>query len=331
MTATLAAAATLPALLAWIAIAALRRSKVATRLSDHPNERSLHSRPTPRVGGLGMIAAIAPFALLAGGPLATALGCALALAVVSVLDDAGGLPIAVRLPAHLAAAAVFVLAAGIGAGGTIGPAAAIAVTSVVAIAWMANLFNFMDGSDGLAGGMAAIGFATLALGAAQGGAMALAMIAAAIASAAVGFLGHNLPPARAFLGDAGSVPLGFLAAALGLIGVQSGAWPPAFPVLVFSPFIVDATVTLLRRLFRGERVWIAHRTHHYQRLILAGWSRARLLAAAYGLMAAASLSALLLLAGRWERSAIIAVWAALYALILIVIDLKTRTMSDPAP
>lgn len=328
----LALAASLPLVIAWLAVALLRRSPIARRLTDHPNARSLHSRPTPRVGGLGIIAGVLPFALASDGALAAAFACAFLLAIVSALDDARGLPIAVRLPAHLAAATVFVLATGTAANGAAGQAAAVALASVIGIAWMANLFNFMDGSDGLAGGMAAIGFATLALGAASAGETGLAIAAAAIASASAGFLGHNLPPAKAFLGDAGSVPLGFLAAALGLLGVHSGAWPLAFPLLAFSPFIVDATYTLLRRLARGERIWIAHRTHGYQRLVLAGWSPGRLAATAYALMAAACACALLLShRGPEERSAIIAVWIALYALILAAIAIRTRTMSDSAP
>jgi UDP-N-acetylmuramyl pentapeptide phosphotransferase/UDP-N-acetylglucosamine-1-phosphate transferase len=192
---------------------------------------------------------------------------------------------------------------------------------------MTNLFNFMDGSDGLAGGMAAIGFGALAAGAAAAGAMALALTAAAIASASVGFLLHNFPPARVFLGDAGSVPLGFLAAALGLHGMLVGAWPLWFPFLVFSPFIADATVTILRRAARRERFWRAHRGHFYQRLVLAGWSRRALALRAYALMAAAGLSAL---AGRAQgpevQFGIILGWAAFYALLLVAIERRLRSV-----
>lgn len=118
------------------------------------------------------------------------------------------------------------------------------------------------------------------------------MTCMAIAGAAIGFLACNFPPARVFMGDAGSVPLGFLAGAFGLAGWRAGIWPLWFPLLVFSPFIFDATVTLGRRLSRGERVWQAHRDHAYQRLILAGWSHRRLALTAWLLMVASAASAL---------------------------------------
>ncbi|MBK9954574.1 MAG: hypothetical protein IPP18_05395 [Rhodocyclaceae bacterium] len=162
---------------------------------------------------------------------------------------------------------------------------------MLALAWMTNLYNFMDGTDGLAGGMAVIGFGAYGL-AAWANAPALSMTCMAIVGAAIGFLAFNFPPAKVFMGDAGSIPLGFLAGALGILGWREGIWPVWFPILVFSPFIVDATVTLWRRLLRGERVWQAHRQHCYQRLILAGWSRRRLVLVAWALMAAAAVTAL---------------------------------------
>jgi UDP-N-acetylmuramyl pentapeptide phosphotransferase/UDP-N-acetylglucosamine-1-phosphate transferase len=95
------------------------------------------------------------------------------------------------------------------------------------------------------------------------------------------------------MGDAGSIPLGFLAGALGLQGWHQGLWPLWFPLAVFAPFIADASVTLLRRLLRRERVWQAHRSHYYQRVILLGWSHRRTALAEYGLMAASGAAALL--------------------------------------
>jgi UDP-N-acetylmuramyl pentapeptide phosphotransferase/UDP-N-acetylglucosamine-1-phosphate transferase len=190
---------------------------------------------------------------------------------------------------------------------------------------MTNLFNFMDGSDGLAGGMAAIGFATLAAAAGSAGAIAVALAATAIASASVGFLLHNLPPARAFLGDCGAVPLGFLAGAIGLYGALGSLWPLWFPVLVFSPFIADATVTVALRIWRRERFWRAHRSHFYQRLVLAGWTPRRLAASAYALMIAAAASALAARAAGPEiQFGIILGWAAIYALIFIAIERRVR-------
>jgi len=104
----------------------------------------------------------------------------------------------------------------------------------VAVGWMANLYNFMDGADGMAGGMALIGFSVYALAAAVGGAPAFALVNLCVAAAALGFLVFNFPPARVFMGDAGSIPLGFLAGALGLQGWAQDLWPLWFPLVVFG-------------------------------------------------------------------------------------------------
>lgn len=324
-----------PALIAWAAIEMLSRSRWARRLADHPNERSLHAVPTPRIGGLGIVLGVAPIALphavglLGSGPLAVTLACAFALALISLVDDLRHLPVAVRLAAHGIAAAVVV--ATLGGVPTDAVSWLVAALATVAIMWATNLFNFMDGSDGLAGGMALLGFAAYAIAAALAGDRVLALVSAAIASASAGFLAHNFPPARAFLGDAGSIPLGFLAGALGLYGVSTGAWPLAFPILVFAPFVVDATVTLLLRALRGEKLWRAHRSHHYQRLVLAGWSRRRLALTAYALMAACAASALLLArAGFMLQCGIILAWAAAFALLLVSIHRQTTRMAESA-
>jgi UDP-N-acetylmuramyl pentapeptide phosphotransferase/UDP-N-acetylglucosamine-1-phosphate transferase len=147
------------------------------------------------------------------------------------------------------------------------------VVSVGVIAFVlvaaTNFYNFMDGSDGLAGAMAVCGFAALAFGAALDRTASFVPLLV-VAAAALPFLVRNLPPARVFLGDAGAVPLGFFAAAAGIAGTLAGTWPAWFPVLVFLPFEADAIVTLARRLWRRERVWEAHRSHYYQRLVRLG-------------------------------------------------------------
>lgn len=272
-----------------------------------------------------MAGALPLMAVAADGALAIIAACALAVSLVSLLDDMRSLPIEVRLPAHTVAAAVSVLAfasplPGGSAWGWVEAGAAI-----LALVWMANLFNFMDGADGLAGGMALIGFAALAIAAHGSGFTAIALASTAIASASAGFLLHNFPPARVFLGDSGSVPLGFLAAAVGAYGAATGAWPWWFPALVFSPFIVDASVTIVRRLALGERIWIAHRTHYYQRLVLAGWTRRRLALAAYALMIAVAVSALAASRATFEvQCAIILLWFAIYLTLLVAIERRTR-------
>ena len=155
---------------------------------------------------------------------------------------------------------------------------------VLAIAWLTNLYNFMDGADGLAAGMTVIGFAAYAVAATLADEPELATICLCIAAASGAFLVFNFHPARIFLGDVGSIPLGFLAAALGIVGWRDEAWPLWFPAAVFAPSIADATLTLARRLLRGERVWQAHRDHYYQRMVRGGLGHRGTAYVAYALM-----------------------------------------------
>jgi UDP-N-acetylmuramyl pentapeptide phosphotransferase/UDP-N-acetylglucosamine-1-phosphate transferase len=212
------------------------------------------------------------------------LAIALALAVVSFLDDLRGLRPALRLVLHLAAAALLVL------GAQNDPLTLVPL--LLAIAWFTNLYNFMDGADGLAGGMAVLGFGACAAAAVQADANPLAFACAVPAAAAAAFLLFNFPPARVFMGDAGSIPLGFLAGVLGLAGWRDGAWPWWFPLLVFGPFVADATFTLLRRMARRERLSQAHRSHYYQRLVRMGLGHRRTALLEYAAMAACAALAL---------------------------------------
>lgn len=245
---------------------------------DHPNARSLHSAPVPRSGGLALFCG-ATVAIASSGIGWPFVAATLALVAISLLDDWREVPALVRLFSHLAVAAGFLMATDLVSSWI------AAGVLVVAIVWMANLYNFMDGADGLAGGMALIGFTVLGGAAWQHAETAVALAAFGIAAAALAFLLFNFPPARIFMGDAGSVPCGFSAAALGLLGWSRGAWPLWFPLVVFCPFVLDATVTLLRRLARGEQVWRPHRSHYYQRQVLMGWTHRQLAVAEYSLMA----------------------------------------------
>lgn len=245
---------------------------------DHPNKRSLHSAPVPRVGGVAICAVALPVLAFFWSPAIALI--AVALAILSYLDDRGGLPVPVRFAGHIAAAVLLVL--------TVETALHWAVLALIALAaaWMINLYNFMDGSDGLAGGMALIGFGAYSAAASRAGIEPIALASATIAACAAAFLYFNWHPARIFMGDAGSIPLGFLAAAIGFAGWEANAWPWWFPPLVFSPFIVDATVTLLRRMLNGERFWAAHRSHYYQRLVQLGWGHRKTAQAELALMLA---------------------------------------------
>lgn len=290
---------------------------------DQPNERSLHDSPVPRTGGIGLSLGIAGGWAIALPALAWPFWSALALLIiVSFLDDylAQGLSAALRFGTHLLAAALVVA--------TLPPlngSFAYAVPAALVIAWMCNLYNFMDGSDGLAGGMTAVGFFCYALAAVFFGHAAFALTNFAIAGAAAGFLVYNFHPARIFLGDAGSIPLGFLAAVFGLQGWLDGIWPWWFPLLVFSPFIVDATVTLARRVFARVAVWRAHRDHYYQRLVRLGWGHRRTALAEYALMVACGAAAL---AGRdaspGAQWVLLLVAGLVYAALITTITLAWR-------
>ena len=300
----------------WLTLAWLLR-RGGRMPMDHPNERSLHATPTPRIGGIGIMAgiAVASLALADTGLLPVMLG-AFALAGVSLADDVRGLPVWLRFLAHFVAAAGCLFALGL-TGWTL-------LAGTLAAVWMTNLYNFMDGSDGLAGGMAAIGFGALAGAAWLGGAPGPAAFSAAIAAAALAFLRFNFPPARLFMGDAGSIPLGFLAATLGVLGIQQGVWHWSVPLLAFSPFIVDASVTLARRALRGEEVWRAHRDHYYQRLVRMGCSHRRLAGIAYALMGVAALSGLVMEALPEARWGILVGWAIFYTWAMHAIDRRWK-------
>lgn len=255
---------------------------------DLPNERSLHSVPTPRSGGLVAIPVVLVLwiALVPAVPWSIWIACALLFAI-SALDDVRDLPVVARFACHLGVAALVCV--------TLADASwhwSTLIAGTLAIGWMINLYNFMDGSDGLAGGMALIGFGAYGAAAWSAGQPNLALAAWTLSGAALGFLIWNFPPAKVFLGDAGSIPFGGLAGALGLLGWARGVWPAWFPVVVFSPFIVDASVTLTRRAWRGERIWQAHREHCYQRLVRLGWSHKRTAMAEYALMLGCAMIAL---------------------------------------
>ena len=301
--------------LAAAAVRLLMTDRLARLVLDLPNERSLHDRPIPRTGGIGlMLAAGVSWWAFAAHPLSGAVALAGGLAALFLIDDVRGLAVPLRFGSQLLAAAAFVALSG---------AHPLWLTPflIVGIVWSTNLYNFMDGANGLAGGMAVAGFGSYALASHFAGDPDVAVVAVIVAGAAAGFLVWNFDPARIFLGDAGSIPLGFLAAALGIVGWSRGLWPFWWPVLVFSPFVVDACVTLVQRALRGESLTKAHRSHYYQRLVRMGWSHRRLALIHYGLMLAVAATALAL---RTAPAVAVGVallsWSAVYVAIAVVID-----------
>ncbi|MBY0271415.1 MAG: glycosyl transferase [Burkholderiales bacterium] len=308
-------------IVAALVVGWLARSRAARIALDEPNARSLHVAAVPRTGGIGLLLGVAAGWSYAAPQLPWALWAALGLLIaVSLLDDVRGLSAAVRLAAHLLAAAL--AAPALISGHESMPLLALAV---FAISWMCNLYNFMDGSDGLAGGMAVSGFLAYAIAAWLAGSVQFALLNLAVAAAAAGFLLHNFHPARIFLGDAGAVPLGFLAAAFGITGWLQQDWTWWFPLLVFSPFIVDASVTLARRLLSGARVWEAHRDHYYQRLVQLGLGHRGTALAGYALMALCGLAALWIMTlGTSLQYAALAAAGVLYVALIVAIERAWR-------
>lgn len=295
-------------------------SKVGKKVQDIPNERSLHETPVPRIGGVAMMAGLLTGWMLMLTSLKWWIVLPLiGLFIVSLLDDMHNLPVRKRLMAHLAAAAILV----VGAGLFTQQGVLIALIALLLTVWMTNLYNFMDGSDGLAGGMALIGFSMYGVAALIAHDDTQAMLNFTIGAAALGFLYNNFHPAKIFLGDAGSIPLGFLAAGMGLWGWQQGYWAAWFPILVFSPFIVDATITLVKRTVRGVKVTEAHREHYYQRLIQMGWSHGTVALVEYGLMLAAGVSAISALQ-QGVPWMLLLVWCGIYAVLMMVVDMAWR-------
>ncbi len=309
------------ALVSGLLTLVLLLSKAGKEVQDVPNERSLHEAPVPRIGGVGMLAGI-----LSGWALVLKLlewWIVLPLVLlfaVSLVDDLKGVAVSKRLAAHFAAALMLVLGSGLMMQNPV-----LAIALVLAVVWMTNLYNFMDGTDGLAGGMAFIGFTAFGAALLIHGDDDRAMINFAVSAAALGFLFHNFPPAKVFMGDAGSIPLGFLAAALGLWGWQHGSWPAWFPVLVFSPFIADTTITLIKRSLRGAKVTEAHREHYYQRLVQMGWGHRAVAQSEYALMLAAGISAVWAAQQSSDFPWVLSlVWCGIYATLALLIERRWK-------
>lgn len=314
------------------------------RILDHPNERSLHALPMPRNGGVAVttavLAGLAVAQIGVGLPPDTIwiIAAASPVAIISLIDDWHDMPVRLRLFVHIGSA-VLLAVAGLTWHGPWLPGDMLTpplwlmpVLSALFIVWMINLYNFMDGMDGFASGMACFGFGALAVLGWQDGNLQYAIVNTIFCAGALGFLTGNFPPARIFLGDLGSALLGLLAAIMILWGARAGLMGLWTGALAFSPFIVDATWTLLARAARRERIWEAHRSHHYQRLILSGWSRRKVLGRAYLLMAAAAASAVA--APRLtsqEQWMLLAGWGVIYWLIHLRVEHAARATDGITP
>lgn len=291
----------------WILTGGVRRYALARAILDVPNQRSSHSVPTPRGGGAAIAAVcLAGIALAAAlGAVPVGYGVALAgggamIAAIGWIDDHRGISPLARAGTHFLAAAWALFWIGglpeLRVGSQVVPLGVFGpVLAAFAIVWCTNLYNFMDGIDGIAAGEAvAVGGigGVLLLASGHPG---LAAVAFAIAAASGGFLAWNWAPAKIFMGDVGSGLLGFLFGTLAVASERAGGVPLLVWVLLLGVFVFDATATLLRRVVRGERWYDAHRSHAYQRAVRAGWTHARVssavlvLNAVLGALAAAAI------------------------------------------
>jgi UDP-N-acetylmuramyl pentapeptide phosphotransferase/UDP-N-acetylglucosamine-1-phosphate transferase len=327
------------------------------RILDTPNARSLHATAMPRTGGVailggfvfGLVLCLGAARMSVGGSVLAGaardlrardvfaiVAAALALGAVSLWGDRREISPGVRLAAQCLAAAVLIWP-----GDFVIPQFYVPFVGVVVlgrfaypltllfIVWMTNLYNFMDGMDGFAGGMALIGFGFFGWLALFEGAAGLGLLGLLLAAAAGGFLIFNYPPARIFMGDVGAVPLGFLAATLAIKGSRENVMGLWVPIIIFSPFIVDATIVLIRRGLRGAKVWEPHREHYYQRLVLAGWSHRKTVVVEYLVMLGWGIVAVLYeWRGEVGHVVVLALGVVVYTLLALGVGLVERR-ADP--
>jgi Fuc2NAc and GlcNAc transferase len=278
-----------PVLSFWFALILTGRIKsfaVKRSLLDHPNERSSHSSPVPRGGGLAIVVTVLGYLILAASfhmlDWKTAIGIGgggLAVAAVGWADDVRSIPASRRLIVHFAAAVWAVAWIGglpsLNVGTRVLSLGGVGnVLAVIGLVWATNLFNFMDGIDGIAA------IEAVCIGVLSGLLFLMrhdaswAVLSFVVAAAALGFLKWNWSPASIFLGDVGSGFLGFFFGAIALSSERAGSLPFLVWAILFAAFIIDATVTLTRRMPLGG--WgKPHRSHAYQRAVQAGFSHAR--------------------------------------------------------
>ena len=245
---------------------------------DRANSRSSHIHPTPRGGGIAVVGSMLIVWLVLGifeghegVDIIRITGISLILAGISLFDDLRGLRASIRLATHLcavAAALYFVPFHGLIFGGILPPSVDLIIAGAFWV-WFINLFNFMDGIDGIASVEAiAISIGIIVIVRKLGFGEQPILLSLSIGAATLGFLRWNWYPAKIFLGDVGSIPLGFVLGWLLLELAAKGAWGPALILPLY--FLADATLTLFRRIMGGERFWEAHCQHFYQRAVASG-------------------------------------------------------------
>jgi len=331
----------LGAVASGILTGAVRTYAIGKSVLDIPNHRSSHTVPTPRGGGVAIAVVV-----LAGTVLGWAadavprdfavalIGGGAAVALTGWLDDRFRLSAAVRAAVHLVAAGWVILRLGglpeLDLGVTRVPLGAFGtVVGMLGAAWMINLYNFMDGIDGLAAGegvlVGIIGGVLLTMSGEPG----LALVALLTAAACAGFLWWNWHPARIFMGDVGSGFLGIVFATLAVASENRSAVPLLLWVVLLGVFIFDATVTLVRRVLRRERWYEAHRSHAYQRAVQAGRSHHVVTAGALGVGLLLGIG--VWVAHLWRDSIPIVVLACLSLLTWIYFRIEKARPMEPEP
>ncbi|MEO7673862.1 MAG: glycosyltransferase family 4 protein [Pyrinomonadaceae bacterium] len=302
----------------WVGVETFRRWSLSNGLLDHPNDRSSHDLPTPRGGGLVIVAiSLLLYSFItyyitndfkwhypvAGGMVA----------LISWLDDLYSVSFLLRLCVHAGAAAILIWGVGFprqiyvpGLDDVLNIGNFGAIIAFVWIVWMVNAYNFMDGIDGLAGSQTILaGFAWLVYGYILG-TRSIYLFAGVLAFSGVDFLIHNWSPAKVFMGDVGSAFLGFTFAALPLIAAEKSAATSATLLLAAASFVwfflFDTIFTFVRRFVRGEKVWTAHREHFYQWLVIGGTSHSTvtLIYSAFTVLVIASVLIAGVFRGTWE-------------------------------
>lgn len=286
--------------LSWWLLGLLIKVLISKEIVDRPNERTLHQGVIPRGGGLiivaGLLLGLVFITISSGktlfyGALALLM---LAWACLSWFDDKYDLSPRFRLLIQLSLALITVFTFGwvdqiLGVDlAWFGP-----LLSFVGLLWMANLYNFMDGMDGLAGSQSVIASITLSFWFYISGASFLAGLCLLVGACSYGFLLRNWSPAQVFMGDVGSITLGAFFGTLIIIGVSRYDLPVLSFISLFAVFIVDATITICMRAWRREKIWLPHRKHFYQRLANAGYEHSKIVIAAIVLMTLCSLFATL--------------------------------------
>ena len=317
----------------WFICLVVKNPSFFLYTKDIPNERSLHITPTPKTGGIAIVVVIMLSTLLfsfvheINAEIIFVMLGVIILSIISYLDDKFDVPQICRFMVHIFVA-IILLQSGLvvfeynySILNWLETSIVQFVILFILILWAINLYNFMDGIDGLAAGMSIIGFGCYSVLGALSGNLDYSILSAVIAASSLGFLFHNFSPAKLFMGDVGSTSLGYLMAAFSIWGVSIDVFPWWIPFLVFSPFIVDSSVTLVRRLVNGEVIWKAHKSHYYQLLVASGWSHAKTSVFEYFLMITVALSAIAIV---WFNDnififSLLSFWAIVYVCLIWVI------------